>query len=1194
MNPSSYLDDALEIIASVRGKPLKLEERKPLAVELATYILREANKNQTYREKKQQRQLAKLIEDPLGKAFTVAFTDEGLRSSSYKRVASQLIFLLEKFGIPEYFSPLKKMQLFAFKLGAKLFPFVFVPMVIFSLRKQTSRVILPGEKKALEDHIKKRIKEGVRLNLNHLGEAIQSEEEAERRLGLYLEDLQNPLIDYVSIKISNIYSQINLLAQQESIENLAKKLRLLYQAALDNKKEGESKFVNLDMEEYKDLHLTIAVFKKVLEEPAFFPLCAGVVLQAYLPDSFRIQKDLTLWAKNRVKKGGSPIKIRIVKGANLGMEQVEASLKNWEQAPFTTKVDVDANFKKMVSFGCIPENARAAHLGIASHNLFDIAYAILLRVENQVEAYSCFEMLEGMAEPLRKAVQNLTGQILLYCPVAKKEDFQHAIAYLIRRLDENTGAENFLRHMFRLKPGSPAWEEQTELFLQSCDKMASIEEVPRRKQNRVNPVSPKERLHPFENESDTDFSLPQNQIWAENLRTQYEKTSFPSIPLCIGGKEVLENEKGEGKDPSRPEKPLFRYMLGGQKEIELALHTAKKAEKGWREIPFQRREEYFYKASQLLREKRGEFLGVMMANTAKTFSESDPEISEAIDNLDFYRNQLERYESMKDLSWEPKGTFLVTPPWNFPLAIPLAGITGALLTGNCVLFKPAPEAILVGWYIAKLLWEAGIPKEVLQFLNVADNPEGSSLVQNPLIDGVVLTGSTQTAQFFLQLRPELCLIAETGGKNALILSDLCDRDLAIRDLLVSAFSHAGQKCSATSLAILEKNLYDDHHFLRQLKEAASSLKVGSAYNFSTKIPPLITVPGKNLKKALETLEEGEEWLLQPFPHPHNPHIWSPGIKKGVKLGSFTQTTELFGPVLGLIRAENLTEAFIIANHTQYGLTSGLYSLDEREHQTWTEKIEAGNLYINRTTTGAIVKRQPFGGCKKSSFGRSFKAGGPNYLLSFMKALQKDLPKEKAPVNEPVNQLTYLLEKLELSAEKLGEWYLSISNYSFWWQKLKGKKDPTKIVGQDNFFYYVPEKGMIFRIYPQDPPLEVLKICAAFLTCNPLSTISYDPKEKFPINLSFLPPPLSIIKEEEEVFLKRVELGEARRIRLCKKGSKAVYEKASRLGIAVLDTQPLISGRIELLHYLREVSLSVDYHRYGNLGLREQELRRPIL
>jgi RHH-type proline utilization regulon transcriptional repressor/proline dehydrogenase/delta 1-pyrroline-5-carboxylate dehydrogenase len=1187
----TYLDEAIEILDSVKAKPQSVAERKRLAIELAALMLREANRTMTSHEKSIQQQLSRLMHDPVGKAFTTAMTDQCFRSTSNKRVADQMIYLLNQLGVPQYLDWQKKTELTAFKtLGPNLAQFL-VPLATKKLRKETERVILPGESALLSKHLKERKGEDVRQNINHLGEAILSESEAKKRLHTYLEDLKNPEIDYMSVKISTIFSQINLLAFDETVDTLADRLRQLYRAAM---KSTTHKFVNLDMEEYRDLDLTVSAFRKVLDESEFNSYSAGIVLQAYLPDSFHVQKELTEWAKIRIKSGGAPIKIRIVKGANLAMEQFEASLKGWPQAPYANKVEVDANYKRMLVYGCHLENARAVRLGIASHNLFDIAFAMLLRQENQVEPYTGFEMLEGMADHIRRVVQKLTGDMLLYCPVATKQEFQHAIAYLIRRLDENTGAENFLRYAFGLKPGTDAWENQTAIFSQSCDEMESVSKQPRRTQNRqLHQQLLETPITGFENESDTDFSLPQNRKWAEEIVRHWRSHKPKPIPLVICGKEHFDNEEGHGTSPNTNVKPLYIYTKADKDHIDNALRCAKAHHKAWGETTPEHRSLLLARVAEKLRERRGELIGAMMIDAGKTIAEADPEVSEAIDFAEYYRRQMEKMAAMKDIRWTPKGTVLVTPPWNFPCAIPAGGILAALVAGNCVLFKPASDTVLVAWHLANCFWDAGISKEVLQFIPCSGEAIGNDLICDQRINCVILTGGTSTAKKFLKMRPDLDLAAETGGKNSMIITALSDRDLAIKDLIQSAFGHAGQKCSATSLAILEAEVYDDPHFRHALREAAASLKVGPSWDLDTKVNPLIHEPRDVLKRALTTLEEGEEWLLEPRQDIHNPCLWSPGIKLGVRPGSFTHMTELFGPVLALMRADSLSHALHIANAVPYGLTSGLQSLDEREQYLWTQEIEAGNLYINRGTTGAIVRRQPFGGCKASSIGGGSKAGGPNYLRELMKATQISLPQDKQPVNEWVNNLTAFLDQIDLTAEQLGLWMGSVANYAYWWKRLRQDRDPTKIVGQDNLFRYLPRKNMTLRLTDHATPLDALRVCAAALTCGAKVEISWTSKSN-PFHWLELAPLFRVVEETEEQFLDRLRAGKIERVRLIEPASQALLAAAAESATHIIDDPVLANGRLELLHYLREVSLSFDYHRYGNLGLREGELRKPIL
>ncbi len=1201
--PSPYLQDAVEILDSAKGKILTIGQRQKLAVELAALMLNEANKIQTRSEKRKQAELARMMKDPRGKAFTTTMTDQCFRSKKSGRVAHQMIYLLNQFGIPRYLDFSKRLSLAAFQLLGRAFSPIFVPMATWTLRRQTKTVILPGEKHALSKHMHKRRKEGVRLNLNHLGEAILGEDEALQRLNVYLHDLAENDIEYVSVKISTIFSQINMLGWEKTIDVLADRLRQLYRVAKANtfvRADGtrSPKFVNLDMEEYRDLKLTVELFKKVLDEPEFKEFSAGIVLQAYLPDAHEIQKELTLWAMERVKHKGAPIKIRIVKGANLSMEQFEASVRGWPQTPYTDKISVDANYKRMVTYGCLPEHAKAVHIGVASHNLFDIAYALLLRAEYNVEKEVSFEMLEGMADHIRRVVQKLAKDILLYCPVATKKDFQSAVAYLIRRLDENTGPENFLRHTFGLKPGTPEWKTQVKRFAEACDEITHTPIGPRRHQNRLETPQGYDTQGPFENESDTDFALPENRVWVDQIINAWKKKKIESIPCVIGGQEFRESKpRGEGDDPSKPREFLYTYSLAGWAQVDEALKIAKSYEAKWAATSVDSRCDLLAKAAQKLRERRGDLIGVMMADGGKTPYESDPEISEAIDFAEYYRRSAIKMDACKDLQWTPKGTYLVAPPWNFPVSIPAGGILGALAIGNCVIFKPAPEAVLSGWILVNALWDAGIPKEALQFINCEDDPVGSKLIKDPRLNGVILTGATSTARLFMTMRPDLDLSAETGGKNAMIITSLSDRDLAIKDLVQSAFGHSGQKCSAASLAILEAEVYDDPHFRQQLKDAVMSLKVGSAWDLSSKVIPIIREPGKELLRGLTTLEDDEEWLVKPHQDHSNPNLWSPGVKWGVKEGSFMHHTELFGPVLAVMRAKNLEHAIQIANETPYGLTSGLQSLDPREQKFWISKIEAGNLYINRTVTGAIVRRQPFGGCKASSFGHGAKAGGPNYVHQFAHPTEVNPPKEKAPVSAAVENMTKILEKLPLSTEELGIWYASISNYAFWGHRFKHDHDPSRILGQDNLFQYRSYMGICLRIQPTDEPLDILRALAAALTCETPIQVSYI-KGKTPLVVSdqwkHLLPLFRIVEESEDHFLQRVQAGAFKRIRLLSPPSAALQQAASE-SFCHLDSAPVLSnGRFELLHYLREVAISSDYHRYGNLGVREGEVRKPIL
>src|SRR5882762_6261789 len=364
------------------------------AVELAEALLREARAQQTADERAQARKLARMMEDPHGKELTIALADQAFRSHRPERIADQLAHLLERYGVPQYMDWWERVALLLGGAMAHYLPSLVVPPIVSRLRHETQNVILPGEEEDLRRYLEERRRTGTRLNLNQLGEAILGEADAARRLDAYLALVARDDVEYISVKVSSVFSQIDLVAFRATVARVAERLRTLYRAAARHHYRHPDgrvtpKFINLD--------ITVTAFREVLDEPEFMRLSAGVVLQAYLPDSHRVQRVLTEWALGRQGRGGAPIKLRIVKGANLAMERIEAAVHGWPQAPYETKIEVDANYKRMLEYGCRPEHAEAVHLGVASHNLFDIAYGLVLRDVHRVEPWVEFEMLEGMA-----------------------------------------------------------------------------------------------------------------------------------------------------------------------------------------------------------------------------------------------------------------------------------------------------------------------------------------------------------------------------------------------------------------------------------------------------------------------------------------------------------------------------------------------------------------------------------------------------------------------------------------------------------------------------------------------------------------------------------------------------------------------------------------------------------------------------
>jgi RHH-type proline utilization regulon transcriptional repressor/proline dehydrogenase/delta 1-pyrroline-5-carboxylate dehydrogenase len=1138
------------------------KQYQPTLTEVQDWVLKLYNTCEqtiTEAERREQHKYAVMVQRPQDKKFLVKMLDESSQIRDRRILAKRIKTLLDQYGVPEF---LNKRDSFLFKMYQAFghhFDFIAIPIIKKRLRMNTSQVIINEARPQLTKHLAIRAKEKIGQNVNLLGEVVLGNGEADHRYHHYLKALESPDINYISVKISGIYAQTHALNYEESFPELISRMSALYQKAIDfpyTDEEGvrRSKFINLDMEEYKDTHFTLRLFKTVLSLPQFKNYSAGIVVQAYLPDAYDFQTELIEFAKARVAEGGAPIKMRLVKGCNLEMETVISSLRGWPNPIRPSKEEVDANYLHLLERALMPENARVLHLGVASHNLFSIAYAYLLAQKYGTAEYMTFEMLEGMANHLWRAQSMLGNRVILYTPVVKNEHFLNAVSYLVRRMDENTAPDNFLTHSFNLRPNTREWDFLSKQFEDAYAMKDQLSHVSPRTQNRNLPYTPVPPADVLKNEPDTDFDLPQNQEWVRSIFSRWKKdgTEQPEIiPLQIGAETVVYESRYPYTDRCQDDEVCICEMSQADSaQVEKIIGIAEADPAGWRKTRLEERHRIMYEAANRLADMRGDLIGCMCAVTGKTVIEGDVEVSEAVDYARFYTTAMKKFAALDDVEMKPKGTILVISPWNFPCAIPVGGIVAGLAGGNTVILKPATVAAPVAWMFAKAFWDAGVPKEALQVI-ITRREALKVLTTAPAIKHIILTGGTDTAQNIAKANPTTPLSAETGGKNVIILTASGDRDHAIMNIVTSAFGNAGQKCSACSLLLVERSVYEDENFRSKLKDAATSLKTGSVWNAGNIVGPMITNKNDKLLQAFN-LEPGESWLVPPRFIDRREYILAPTVKWGVKPESFSFRTELFGPLLSVACIENLEEGIRLVNGLDYGLTSGLQSLDEKEQKLWKNSVMAGNLYINRGITGAIVNRQPFGGMKLSAFGGGIKAGGPNYCTCFLEITDK-----------PDSRTDYRQSYAKAYQEEFSK-----------------PRDVNRLYGEQNLFRYLPLKNMILRLFPKDTDEEATMIAHAARICRTPLTISFGPTDDRSSRLAGLG--CTLRKESLEDFLK--ELPEYERVRTCSPDIPDVmYERAAETNKYIATAPPVKQGRIELIHYIKEQSIAFEYHRYGSIS-----------
>lgn len=827
-------------------------------------------------------------------------------------------------------------------------------------------------------------KDKMGFTMDLLGEAVITEAEAQSYLEGYLELMTQlteaakkwpkvPQIDeadgeelprvQVSVKLTAFYSQFDPLDAQGSERRVSDRIRTLLRHA---EKVGAG--VHFDIEQYHYKDLTFSILKRLLLEEEFrHRRHIGLTLQAYLRDSEKDLKDLIEWAKQR----GTPVTLRLIKGAYWDLETIAAKQKHWPQPVYNDKAATDANFERLTEL--LLENHEYIYAAIGSHNVRSVAKAIALAQRLNIPRRRFeLQVLYGMGDKLAKVLAQQGHRVRMYCPYG---ELLPGMAYLIRRLLENTANTSFLRQSLEERPGEeliapPSLNGKGEIDIHS-------------------PALPNAA-------ADTDFAdaqARQKVVQAlQSVRQQLGKTYLP----LVNGDRVNTGNTVDSVNPSNPSETIGTIGLLSIEQADRAIAAAKTALPQWRKTPPAQRAAILRKAADLMEQRRPELCAWMMLEVGKPLSQCDGEVSEGIDFCRYYANEMERlargynYDVAGETNryhYQPRGITVVIAPWNFPFAIPTGMTVASLVTGNCTLLKPAEVSSVIAAKIGEILVEAGIPPGVFQYVPCQGSSVGSHLVKHPEVNTIAFTGSQEVGcriyadAAVLQpgQRHLKKVIAEMGGKNAIIVDESADLDRAVAGVVQSAFGYSGQKCSACSRAIVLEPVYES--FLTRTLEATRSLNVGAAEDPSTQVGPVIDASARDRIRGYIEKGKSEADLALEMPAPDTGYFIGPVIFTEVRPDAAIAQEEIFGPVLSVMRAKTFDEALEIANGTQFALTGGLYSRTPSHIQRATAEFEVGNLYINRGITGAIVARQSFGGFKLSGVGS--KAGGPDYLLQFL-------------------------------------------------------------------------------------------------------------------------------------------------------------------------------------------------------------------
>lgn len=830
-------------------------------------------------------------------------------------------------------------------------------------------------------------KKNLTFSMDVLGESTLSEVEADACAETYrtlIVDLAerakkwkpNPLTDgdgefavprvNVSMKLSSLYSQMNPIDPAGCAKAIRDRIRPLFRLGRDL---GVS--ITLDMESYAYKPIVLGVLKGLLEEDEFraYPH-GGIVLQAYLRDCEQDLRDLIDWTKRR----GTPIHIRLVKGAYWDYETVISAQKHWTPPVFTRKWQSDANYEKLT--GLLLDNYKITQPMFASHNIRSVASAMIQARQRSIPTSAIeFQTLFGMGDTIAAAVSSEGYRCRVYCPFGRMIP---GMGYLVRRLLENTSNDSFLLQTLR--------KERDEDALLAT------------------PAGPAEELsthnNGFVNVSEVNWMKEEERknmaAGLEQVRRELGKT----YGLVIDGQSIVTPALRDSVNPSHSRQVIGKVSQATSEHAQAAIAAARKAYDTWRDVPWAQRIAIIRKAGEITLARKYEIAAWMVLEAGKPWAEAIADVEEAIDYFNYYASEAEKMSKprrmgnvpgeLNDYFYEGKGVGIIIAPWNFPFAI-LAGMSmSAIVTGNTVIIKPSNNTPVIGAKFVEIMMQAGLPAGVANFLPGPGGSVGEELVTSDQTNFVAFTGSRevglriceQAARTPGKRQGPKRVIAEMGGKNALIIDADADLDEAVAGVVKAAFGYAGQKCSACSRAIVLEGVYD--RFVSRLKEAVASLQVGPADDAGTFVPPVIDPAAREsiLKYIQIGKTEGKLLIERDVTELAKEGFYvGPTVIVDVPPHARIAQEEIFGPVLAVIKAKDLDEAIDIANDTDYALTGGVYSRSPKALHEVRTRFRVGNLYINRPNTGAIVERQPFGGFKMSGIGS--KAGGPDYLTQFV-------------------------------------------------------------------------------------------------------------------------------------------------------------------------------------------------------------------
>lgn len=1057
-----------------------------------------------------------LLRDPRGLEFALGVVDRVIRPEDDRVAAANLERLSRR--LPQFLPRSLRAAVVAGGGFGVLVPRAVTPAVRGLFRRMVRHLVVDAAPKNLERALAELREDDIRLDVHPVGEPAVGAWQASERLDDVVDLLARADVDGVTVRLAAVAVPRSPWAFEASVDEQTELLAALLRRTAD----GRPTAITVEATGHRELDVTAAAFTRALALPGLSGLAAGIGVPASHPEAVAVVDRLSAWARERVAAGGAGIRIRLLPGD-------------------------DARLLRLVERALRPENAEAVRVGLAVHEPFALAFAALLAERRGVADRVVFEPRLGMGADLVDAVRATFGGATLAVPVVATDRFGDAVPLLVRRLRESVALPR-LDDDERVAAAAARFRAAVA----AADASDDAPHAP----DRSRPSVPRAPV-PFVNDPPTDPGLAGNRTWARELLARAAASTHGERSLAAA--RVVDAE-------------AMRELVG----------AAATAGREWGDRPGSARADLLDRAGEVLAAVRSRLVEALVAETGATLAAADAEVGRTIDVTYHAASRARELAGIRSAVFAPVPLTVVLPARSPALETAADAVT-ALAAGSAVLLAPVDGAARVAAVLVEALHEAGIPRDVVRLVVPGDEATLGALLRDAHV-ARALVGDVETARRVRLERPELPTVTRGPGVNSMVVTPSADVDGAIADLVASAFGGA----SRAAVGILVGSVASSETFRRRLADAVSSLAAGSPLDPATQVPPLPEPATGAAARMLTRLGEGEGWLVPPRSLDGSDRLWSPGVREGVRPGAaFSHDAAV--PVLSLVTVDSLDDAIALQNAAEHGPAAGLQALDPVEIGTWADRVVAASLAVNRPLPGLVVRRHPLGGV----LGVGAAAGGPNVLLPRGTWAPEPLePSDELRLDGLDPRVRATIEAMQPALDFAGFDRVRQGAYSdeeAWTVEFGRAHDPVAAPLERNVVRYRPAE-VVVRLGEGAPLADLARVLVAGVRARARMLVS----SAVPLPSGMLPlvddgtplgrSPIGLLGtqvESDEAFRARVARALPARIRLIGGDESALaHATGGSLDVAVWSGPVTIAGRLELLPFVREQSVTMPAHRHG--------------